>query len=926
MATKFEDLPIKQFISKLKALGDYTLSAQADSLTFYFGIDLDGKFYTSQYSPNKRTKFCYKLSDYQLTVENNPFRAAHKAISSFASEITDILEPGQVIETQLEANAQSSLGNEFNKIVLVRPVVGEQSLADKGVIESIASKIANKKVVVKVKQLSSVDGQDLQVMDDISNWKVVKSKTIAGSKLTSSKLTSILHKLEDFLKQPNEKVKQKTGLEMSNMEVAAANLTQVKMDFRDVVSAERDALNDKILTKYKFPIKTEILTSIEDEVGEKAGLLHRGSEGIWIASNEFSSIARFDTIPKRELSGMMRTTDKKASIEDRGGLEGVFQQRIADLLGIPELMRFQSAKKVFSSFMKENPRATAYAFASQFKQLDFYGIRTKVLAVLSYSKDEAQKRLDKFKQTSSDFKIVTDGETITYSAADVKANLAYFAQAIKGYEERISDIKKSKAFGDMILALYEPIIYALHGQHLNEAHLDFVAEAKHNSFDILHGMDAHDICSAYTATLLASQLLLRTKNRTAGHMLSDSAHASLKTYSTSISPLNFWGLMVFSPFVASVKGKLQPQVSADLKKKAGRVIVQRIIATHRPLSTGNFVQDWDQQEQSASIIAMRLETRGQAINMTIAGIRNWDDITLSDKNTILAKIFYYLQQYVPSSPLLPLIRQLANDTLTHANKENNLKKDSLSDIQKEGMDFSQFLDEDSMSFTPMTNAIASTGNISGTFADLGQAGDPTASNSDMKFKGYKQKDDNSNHLLVKYMNGKPIIRRKRDFVKRPKFERFPGTKKIQEDEGGGDAGDVSTATTSGAIATYPTPLFANKKGKTGKRMLKRIIPGYTHVKSGLDKLFKDLTESNVGYIELDWTDEEWSGDATSDEGFKYLREAYGISAEVCHTGAEKRRWPLVKLSGNIDSIAKFLREEYKQTELISTIKKRPGVL
>lgn len=928
-ATTFEDLPIKKFIAQLKSIGSYTISAQADGLTFYFGIDSDGQFYTSAYSPNKRTKFSYKVTDYQLKVENNQFRAAHKAISKFSDDIKGILDNGQVIECQLEAHAETQFGNTFSKIILVRPVIGEATIADAKVIDTLYDAIGDKKTQVKVKQVTSINGEDLEEQEVITTWKVTKTKSVKGDgMLSSSKMKSILSKLQDFLSKDNE-VAHHHGMEFSNYDVASINLTQVPMKYRDVIETERDKLNKLILTKYKFPIKTELLKSIEDSVGSQAALLHKGSDSTWIASSEFKADGRFDTIPKRELSGMIRTTDKKATLEDRGGIEGVFQQRMAGLFGVPELQRPQSVGKVFKTFRGTSPRDTAAAFAQQFKEMSFNGVKTKVLAVLKYSKEQAEKKLQEFKDTSNDFKQVTGESEITYTQDEIKDNLGFYAQAINGYDDRMAEVGRSKSFTDLILALYGNAIYSLHGQRMAESIIEEGSKLQNVSLDQVKNMHGHDICHAYTATLLATQLLLRAQVKSAIPLIKDIKHSTLKQHSASMSQLNFWGLIAFSPFSTIVKSEMSKETLDQLKKLTGRIVVGRVAKIHRTLSTGSFVQDWELQESNARLLSMRLETRGSTINMAINGTRYWDDIPLSDKNTVIAKVFYYLQQHVHSSPLLVPLRQLANDTLTQAAKEHNLKnKQPLTDIVDESL-FSQLSDlvsEAEMGTSPMMNALAN-GAPTAAWADFGVQTDPSNSGPTIqkKFAGNNVLSNN-NHLLVKFMNGKPIVRRKRDFVKKAKFARkVDDAIVVREDEGGGDGVVPVTdagSTSSTSIATFVDRLFdpsSKKKGKkkgTGEtRTLKRIIPGFKHLVSptvsavfsareSLDQVFSDLH-----YAIVEWTDEDYTGDPMTDEGFKFLKEQRNLIPSIVSSFDGK--WPMVKLIGSKEHLIEFLSKDYQ---------------
>jgi hypothetical protein len=460
-------------------------------------------------------------------------------------------------------------------------------------------------------------------------------------------------------------------------------------------------------------------------------------------------------------------------------------------------------------------------------------------------------------------------------------------------------------------------------------------------------MHGHDICSAYTATLLASMLLLRTQTKGAVPLIKDMKHATLKHKpDATMSQLNFWGTMVFSPYIAVMKGSMSAETTSELKKLSGRITKQRVEKIHKTLSSGSFVQDWDLQEDNAKLITMRLETRSQSINTAIAGIRHWDDIELSDKNTVIAKVFYYLQQHVHGSPLLGPLRQLASNTLTHAaidanktqNKEgtdlttttNKKKQSSLQDID-ETLTFMQSLsslvNETEMGANASQTAISNGANVAA-WADFGVATDPSSDGQTKQNKAsLGNKSLSNNHLLVKFMNGKPIVRRKRDFTKKPKFTRNAEEQIVREEgeEGGAEAGDISSA----AIATFPSRLFDTSDKKKGqvavsksvsskkkKRILKRVIPGFSHLTAVSEVSNPAAMFSDLFYAIVEWTDEDFTGDPLTDEGFKFLKEERYLLASIITTPSNEKdgsnqKWPSVKLIGTKEHLTSFLSKDYQ---------------
>jgi hypothetical protein len=652
-----------------------------------------------------------------------------------------------------------------------------------------------------------------------------------------------------------------------------------------------------------LPIKNELLQSLEkSDIKSKAVLIHDNNENsIWLADDsEFTAANKFDTEYKREISGLMQTTDSSASLEDRGGLIGVAQQRIAELLGIPELARFQSAKKIIKSFIGSTPQDTANNFSSSFKKLDFYGVRTKILAIMNNTLKELEILLTDFKDNSSSFKLTTSkGKEITYSAAQIKQNLLFFAQAKKQIEQLISDIEKCKTMGDIVFIIYNDPINSLFSSSIRES-VEILSENANPKLRELKGFDALDICQAYTATLLASQFLLRTGDNKTSALLKDSSHSNLKTYSQSMSPLNCWGHILFNYKSKDVSSQLDSKTISELKVITGRILTGRTSKLHQSLSANNnLVQDWEFQFQSAKLLVMRLSTRSQSINMIISGIRYWNDIMLSDKNTIAAKIYFYLQQHVPNSPLLTQVRQVINLIATQASKENGMNKDTIEDITKE--QFLLFLPptdlmvEAPMGGSTVLNSLATNG--TGTFSD---AREPSQADTKPSFSATPvSKDNNNNRQEIKFMNGKPIVKRQRDYTRKKRYARPVNTTAASNRKFDSDSMQIKEeeGTVAGDIAAVPTRLF-------DKKVIKRKKPGYNDVED------KDLLKQKFFKAIVEWTDEDFSGDTRLDEGFNLLRNKFKIVPTLIAEKTDKTEWPLVKLIGEKHQLELFLTSLY----------------
>jgi hypothetical protein len=900
MTTNFEDLPIEDFLQHLSKLNEFSISAQADGLDFFFGFDKNGNFFTSPYSANKQEKFNFSPSDYPHKPENNTFISAHAALEKKVKMIAKFLQPGEAISAQLTSHAAKFTESATNIISIINGAKGEVATPDSQHVHELAHKLATSKILVSVKQIDTTDGEELHTITSLEAWKVVYAKRVSGSHLDSSKFKSLKLKLKAFLSEPNKQLEE---LGLSNHQVLTTNLTSIDLKQRPKVKAERERLNSYLLQHFKLPIKAELLVNLENKLGTNAGLIHSKGDDVRIVDSEVSEIGRFDTMAKRKVAGIQRTTDSSASVEDQGGLLGIFEQRISELLGVPELSMYQSAAKIFRELHAKSPNDAARKFAVGLGHLDFNGVKQKINAVINSTLKQLSEQLANFKDNALSFKLITgdSDKTVTLTPAQYKRNLLAFAEAKEHLLDLQNEVKHAKTFAELILSLYGPIIYGVvqHGLHegiIEEGNIDtkFLTTEK--------------ICHAYTATLLAAQLLLRAKDKQASTMLKDARHANLNKFEAGLSPLNYWGCILFSPFLADMKGQLNSTVAKDLKKIAGRFILPRVKKIHITLSANtNMEQDWNLQEENARLVSVRLSTRSTVINTIITGTKHWTELDYSDKHTVVARTFYYLQQAVPNSPLLGRIRYLANNVLTMANQDSETIKDPVAGIQENLL--ASLLEVEMGAFT----ASASNNSYgSSTWTDIGTAKAPDI---DGNTQGQVANRANKTDTLRMY-HGRHIVKRKRDYERKKRFERPNLADLVHED----DAGSTSSAvdggtpngelyTSSGAIATYPQKLFGGK-GKKKKRIIKRLIPTGYDLKEFLEKRYS---------IILSWPDADFTGNAATDPGFKLLKEHYKINAELIYEKA-LNGWPVVKLEGSKQQLIDFLTNVYEaDAKIISSI-------
>ena len=701
-----EDLEINKFIDTIGNFSKFIATEKLDGFNMRFGLDNDGKFYTSREAKGNKD-LTYNANDYKNNAAQSKFRATHLGLEKKLSDIKKTLSPGEAIEVEVlfgrQPNAITYGIDGKNFIALLRSVPGtdETKTPDQSLVKKLADKLNDAEVTIRVKLMDTDDGLKLNEVPVDITWKFVKAHDIDTSNLKGINFKSEIKKLKSFLEKKNE-VAKKNGLDLSNFDIMTVNLTTIKKEIRDAIKAERMVVNELVLNDFKLPIKEKILdnflrkikpklqasdVSDEEDVGIEGVVLldPETQDQIKIVDkNLFTSINQFNYAIRNTISGSIKSTDPLADIVNKGGLFGDAKIRISSLFGFPNLARTIDAKRTFRKFKGKNPTQTLKNFADNLDKSDHHDIKTKIIAILKNVLSELDTELDTFKKDYKNYKLtLKSGKTLGYSQEIVKRTLVAFAELRSDVNTLSSAIKKSKTIYELIGALYGEIIETIHNEEVVKECL-MISEAPSDRRLQLLKMKTDDITGAYTATLLASLLLLKNNIRKAKVLLHDIAGGSLKKYRKDMSPLNFWGLVMFYPEHKDIAKYLKPDVKAELKKIAGTFLTIRIKAIHSSISLANTLNlNWNMQHHNMRVVTLRLNNRTSNINTVRNGIDKWDNLSLDDKNTVIQKMFGLLLQFAPASSLTNLIGDLSNTVLTNATRNTmDTKSSLLKDVMK----------------------------------------------------------------------------------------------------------------------------------------------------------------------------------------------------------------------------------------------------
>ena len=485
--THIEDLSIDQFLEIVKNISEFYCSEKIDGANLWFGLDENGRFFTTREQKGRDKDPKYSASDYNMVSAYNGFRSAHDALQAKSALIKKHLQPNDMVEVEIvfgkQPNHVKYSTDGTNYVVLLRPVEG----TPRDRFLALADALENDEVSVQSKVVDTIDGENLTKTKLPFKWSFVKniSSKVSSELVSTKKLKNSIQKLETFLNQKNESVSTAVGKETSNFGVLTMRLTGVPVKSRESVKLEKEALSEKVLTDFKLPIKRSLMSDLakngsflsnklgkdpEDQDMEGFVLSGGGKQIKLVDRDLFTSVNEFNFKIRNELNGIVMSDDLESSLENRGGIFGTVKIRIANLFDVRDLAKSAKARKIFAANKGRTPLQTVQNFAKSLKIRDFEQYRIKIVAILSSAEKELKERLDQFKLESSDYKIkLKNGKEVEFSEESRKRTLLAFAELNKELKELKQKIREAKSLEDVIIAIYGRFVDELFKGQMNES-------------------------------------------------------------------------------------------------------------------------------------------------------------------------------------------------------------------------------------------------------------------------------------------------------------------------------------------------------------------------------------------------------------------------------------------------------------------------
>lgn len=688
--THIEDLPLAAFIKAVRNIQTFHASEKLDGANLWMGLDDEGRLFTTREGKRKGSTQFFAEKDYPRFAAYNGFRAAHAALAEKIEDIKRVMQPGQMVEMEIlygrQPNAVTYGAEDKSYIAFLRGVEGTPDV----VADQLTTTLGGQSVKVRVPTIETTDGEDLNVNDKDITWQFTGAQRVDPSKLKDIDLEKHLAALEEYLRQP-------AGLEhapeLTNLELLQNSLGTVPVADRPAAKDKKAEVNARVMSEYKLLIKKDLLdnyiSQIKPALGDKDLSADEdvGIEGVVLRDpttsdlvkivdkDAFTTINAFNHAIRNQISGVVKTLDGEAPLEARGGILGNMKIQIADLLGNKELARGSTAKKAFAMVKGASPIDTVKAFAANLDIPDFLGTKRKMLALIQQSAADMRALLEDFKTNKEHFQLkLKNGKTIGISEEINKRTLLVFAESRRNILELFEKVKKAKTIAQIIATIYGHLAKAVHDQETDVPTVEesLVLEKKFDTDKALYKKDAYTIMNIYFATVFMSAIIYKANDAKGMRLLKDKTNYRLTRWDAQMSPLNFWGYAVWHSASPVVKKLMGPKASNQIFKVTRRAAKSQPLYLHMDLSFGKDVPiEWSDHFKTMHLLQQFEGLNIDRINSLMHGVFTYENLTHDQQVKTISKLFYYVQQFVPASPLFVRLKAIQDELLLNANGEND---------------------------------------------------------------------------------------------------------------------------------------------------------------------------------------------------------------------------------------------------------------
>lgn len=486
MIKHIEDLPHRKFIDVIKSLSEYEITEKLDGVNLAFGVDEQGKFFTSRETKGGDRK--YTTTQYEDHPANNATKSAHEALKNMvcgleriAPYMRDSLK-GQLVEVEVLFGRQpNAIVYGSNCIVFLRMIEGEQKN-----IDMLGHLLQDQTTTSLVYVTESRNGLTLDTHTELQTWRFAAVPRVITHDFAFAFVGAVkdLQNYENWLG-----VTCGEGWDFPNGDLVKLNLNTVKKNDRPLLKALRNEALQKNM-EFKLRIKEHflnVLRTIEPELRdtdveewedfgiEGVVLQHKetGEQFKIVDKEVFSAINQFNHAIRNEIKntfGGGRQKFDEATLGRSCDLYNGLLENLAFLLGIGGLSKTSTIKRTLRKYKGESLDETlkniayeiarsmnreAYEHASLFKHA-VQIIIDKHIKMLEQHLSEYQENRESYRLT------LKTGVEIRYTEEIHRRTLLLFADMKEELTEMLDGVNDANTPQDIVLALYGKQLLSIH--------------------------------------------------------------------------------------------------------------------------------------------------------------------------------------------------------------------------------------------------------------------------------------------------------------------------------------------------------------------------------------------------------------------------------------------------------------------------------
>jgi hypothetical protein len=259
-----------------------------------------------------------------------------------------------------------------------------------------------------------------------------------------------------------------------------------------------------------------------------------------------------------------------------------------------------------------------------------------------------------------------------------KRILLTFAETKRNISELQDDVRGSDTFSDMVRSIFKrevklasadvgEVSESMNESLINES-TSMIVETRNYSSPARYKavLDAWTYFNIYIATVCMAVTTYKAHDTRGLRLLRDKAHYRMSKYSQEMSPLNFWGYGLWKSGTSAGAKVTSKKIAAELFKVSRKVPPHWVMYLHLELSFGKDTPiNWEDHYKTMLFLIKQSPAMSQArIFDIVKNAFHYDTLSLDEKAKYLPKLYFYGQQFVPTSPLISRIRIIQDDLLS----------------------------------------------------------------------------------------------------------------------------------------------------------------------------------------------------------------------------------------------------------------------